>query len=216
MHRQQVINVAIWVLIGIPIFYLESIYLFFGQDPVTAENAASFMQTVYPFLFIDALAMPCEVFATNQKVASIGAVSIWGSTIYYAFASFYLYSVKDLGLAGIAYAIGSMFMLRALIILFMVHCTSIFEKFDDCHLISKETFTNMGPLLDMDMKSFAMTIWTMWAFDFIVLMATYLGTEALAAQTIIRSIALLTFMLAIGYSFSCKIFIGASVGEGKH
>ena len=47
-------------------------------------------------------------------------------------------------------------------------------------------------------------------------MTTYLGQIEVAAQTIIRSIALLTFMMAFGYSIVSKIFIGLSVGAGKH
>ena len=123
-----------------------------------AGKAAKYMQTVYPFLFLDAVGIPCEPFATNQKVISVGAVAIWVSTIYYACASYYLYSVRDMGLQGIAYAVGSMFALRAIIFWLMVHCTSLFKKFDDCRFFSRETFTNIGPLLDMDIKSALMSV----------------------------------------------------------
>lgn len=181
-----------------------------------AGKAAKYMQTVYPFLFLDAVGIPCEPFATNQKVISVGAVAIWVSTIYYACASYYLYSVRDMGLQGIAYAVGSMFALRAIIYWLMVHCTSLFKKFDDCRFFSRETFTNIGPLLDMDIKSALMSIWGSWSFEAIAVMATYLGEEVIAAQTIIRSIAMLTFVMAKGYSFANKIFIGACVGAGKH
>ena len=160
--------------------------------------------------------MPLERFASSQKVIRVAAVSIWVSTIYYAFASYYLYSVRDMGLSGIAYAVGSMFTLRALLIYLMVNCSSIFEKFDDCHFFSRETFTNFGPLLKMDLQAFAMTIWSAWAFDMITFMATYLGAVAVASQTIIRSIAILSFTLAVGYSAASRIFIGACVGQGKH
>jgi len=74
----------------------------------------------------------------------------------------------------------------------------------------------MGPLLSQDLKSSGMTIWNGWLFDGLMFMATYLGAVQVAAQTIIRSIALLTFMMAAGYAFASKIFIGLSVGAGKH
>ena len=216
MHRQVVINFFVWALIGIAIIFLEPIYLACNQDPMIAKNAASYMQKVYPFLFLDALSMPLLTFASAQKVVRVAAVSVWVSTIYYAVASYYLYSVRDMGLSGIAYAVGSMFTLRALIICLMVYCSSSFEKFDDCHFFSKETFTNYGPLLKIDLQGFAMTIWSAWAFDMITFMATYLGAVAVASQTIIRSIAILSLTLAAGYSYASKIFIGHCVGKGKH
>ena len=174
------------------------------------------MQTVYPFLFLDAIGIPSETFATNQKVISVGAVAIWVSTIYYACASYYLYSVMDMGLQGIAYAVGSMFTLRAIILMSMVHYTSLFKKFDDLYFFSWETFTNIGPLLDMNFKSALMSVWGAWSFEAIAVMATYLGPEVIATQTIIRSIAMLTLVMAKGYSYANKIFIGACVGAGKH
>ena len=76
---------------------------------------------MYPFLFLDAIAMPFEQLASNQKIVSVAAVSIWGSSIYFWIASYYLYSVKDMGLNGMGYAVGSMFTLRALIIFTMVY-----------------------------------------------------------------------------------------------
>ena len=174
------------------------------------------MQTLYPFLFLDAIGIPYGTFATNQKVISVDAVAIWVSTIYYACASYYLYSVRDMGLTGIAYSVGSMFALRAILLMSMVHCTSLFKKFDDCHFFSRETFTNIGPLLDMNVKSALMSVWGSWSFEAIAVMATYFGADVLSAWTIIRSIAMLTFVMAKGYSYANKIFIGACVGAGKH
>ena len=61
-----------------------------------------------------------------------------------------------------------------------------------------------------------MNIWSGWLFEGLMFMTTYLGQIEVAAQTIIRSIALLTFMMAFGYSFGSKIFIGICTGAGKH
>ena len=111
----------IWALIGVLVIFLEPVYIAINQDPVVAKNAAAYFQIVYPFLFLDAIAMPLEQLASNQKVVEIAAVAIWGSSAYFWAASYYLYSVRDMGLTGMGYAVGSMFAWRALIIFTMVN-----------------------------------------------------------------------------------------------
>ena len=108
-------------MIGVLVIYLEPVYIAINQDPVIAKNAAAYFQIVYPFLFLDAIAMPLEQLASNQKVVSVAAVAIWGSSAYFWAASYYLYSVRDMGLTGMGYAVGSMFTIRALIIYSMVY-----------------------------------------------------------------------------------------------
>ena len=60
-----------------------------------------------------------------------------------------------------------------------------------------------------------MSVWGWWAFDIFTLMATYLGGTVAAAQTIMRSIGLLTFMIPAGFAVACGILVGNSVGEKK-
>ena len=60
-----------------------------------------------------------------------------------------------------------------------------------------------------------MGIWGWWAFDIFTFMATYLGETEAAAQSQMRSIGLLTFMLPIGYSSASGILSGSAIGEGK-
>ena len=60
-----------------------------------------------------------------------------------------------------------------------------------------------------------MSVWGWWAFDIFTLMSTYLGGTVAAAQTIMRSIGLLTFMIPAGFAVACGILVGNSVGEKK-
>jgi len=46
----------------------------------------------------------------------------------------------------------------------------------------------------------SMGIWGWWAFDIFTLIASYMAANVIAAQTILRSIGLLTFMLPVGIS----------------
>lgn len=60
-----------------------------------------------------------------------------------------------------------------------------------------------------------MSVWGWWAFDIFTLMATYLGRTVTAAQTIMRSIGLLTFMFPVGFAAGCGILVGNSIGAKK-
>lgn len=59
-----------------------------------------------------------------------------------------------------------------------------------------------------------MGVWGWWAFDIFTLIASYLATEVISAQTIMRSLGLLTFMIPIGFSKASAYYIGYFIGQG--
>ena len=67
----------------------------------------------------------------------------------------------------------------------------------------------------MCLNSLAMGVWGWWAFDIFTLIATYMDTAVIAAQTILRTLGLITFMLPVGIMSACGTLIGNSVGAGK-
>ena len=60
-----------------------------------------------------------------------------------------------------------------------------------------------------------MGVWGWWAFDLFTLMASYISTDVVGAQTIMRSIGLLAFMMPVGFSTGAGIYINNVLGEGK-
>jgi MATE family multidrug resistance protein len=59
-----------------------------------------------------------------------------------------------------------------------------------------------------------MGVWGWWAFDIFTLMASYLATEIISAQTIMRSLGLLTYMIPVGFSKACFYYTGFFIGQG--
>jgi len=57
-----------------------------------------------------------------------------------------------------------------------------------------------------------MSCWGWWAMDIFTLFASYLGTEVIAAQTVMRSLGLLTFMIPVGFMMACQFYIGKFIG----
>ena len=60
-----------------------------------------------------------------------------------------------------------------------------------------------------------MGVWGWWAFDIFTLIASYLATEVISAQTIMRSLGLLTFMIPVGFSKACSYYVGVFIGKGS-
>ena len=60
-----------------------------------------------------------------------------------------------------------------------------------------------------------MGVWGWWAFDIFTLIATYMDTAIIAAQTILRTLGLITFMLPVGIMSASGTLIGNSVGAGR-
>ena len=62
--------------------------------------------------------------------------------------------------------------------------------------------------------SLLMICWGWWAFDVFTLIASYLTTEIISAQTIMRSVALLTYMIPVGFQKASMYLVGFYLGKG--
>lgn len=82
-------------------------------------------------------------------------------------------------------------------------------------LFSKETTQQLSRQVNIGIMGMLMGVWGWWAFDIFTLIASYLASEVIAAQTILRSIGLITFMLPVGIASACGTLTGNSVGEGR-
>ena len=87
----------------------------------------------------------------------------------------------DCGFKGIMVATGLMFFVRFLVNYWMVMCRSEVRKHDDVYLFSRESCTNVVPLLRKSFASMMLGIWGWWSFDIFTLMATYIGTTEAGA-----------------------------------
>ena len=121
----------------------------------------------------------------------------------------------DLGFTGVCWATASVFVGRFIATQIYLACYKGFTYHDDVRFFSRETFTNLGPMISLCVKAMFMGIWGWWAFEIFTFMATYLGETQAAAQSILRSIGLLTFMLPVGYSFASGTLAGNAIGAGK-
>ena len=122
----------------------------------------------------------------------------------------------DWGFTGNCWATAMVFVGRTISTqLFLYIKRDSFKFYDDVKLFSRETTSNLGPLIKVSTMSMFMGIWGWWAFEIFTFMATYLGETEAAAQSQMRSLGLLTFMLPVGYSSASSILSGNAIGAYK-
>ena len=90
-----------------------------------------------------------------------------------------------------------------------------FEQYPDLYFFSSETITDLWPQIMNSLKVLSQGIWEPWGVHIFTLMASYMGANITAAQTITRNVALLFQVFAVGIQISCLILVGNSIGEGS-
>lgn len=109
-----------------------------------------------------------------------------------------LYEFADIGFVAVPIATALHFMTRFSVNFYFGQFSSQFKKFDDVKMFSPQTYTGVKSQLYMCLNSLAMGVWGWWAFDIFTLIASYMDTAVIAAQTILRTLGLITFMLPVG------------------
>lgn len=58
-----------------------------------------------------------------------------------------------------------------------------------------------------------MGVWNWWGLEMFVLFGGYVSTTALAAQSVLRAVAMLSYMIPVGLRMATQITIGKSIGN---
>ena len=69
--------------------------------------------------------------------------------------------------------------------------------------------------MHLGLASLMMGLWGWWAFDIFSLIGSYLAVEVISAQTVMRSLGLLTFMVPWGLMTSSGVLVGQNIGKGN-
>ena len=181
-----------------------------------AAYAAQYVHTIVPFLALELNGWAFIQFCSSQrKMAVMPIATATGAVTHLALIGLFVF-VFDWGFTGICWATALLFVAKFLAVQVYILCNRReLKTFEDVTFFSRETFSNLGPMIRVCTMSMFMGIWGWWAFDIFTFMATYLGETSAAAQSILRSLGLLTFMLPVGYSSAIQILGGNSIGAAK-
>lgn len=197
-NRQIYLNTILFVILSVPMLFISYIYDFIGQDVSISENAAIYIWIVLPSLYFFAIGTCIGLFATAQRKPWIMTTATVSSAIVHAVCVFLFYYVFDWGFYGICIATNLHFMTRFTVNYVLVYKCGYFVVLDDVSLFMDKTTEGYEDQLSTCLNSTAMGVWGWWAFDIFTLIASYLHAVVIAAQTILRSIGLITYMLPVG------------------
>jgi len=214
-NRAIFLNTVLFVVLGFPMVWIEQIYLYIGQDPGVALYAATYVQIVFPSVYFYFIFQVLAFYCTALKLYEIPVISIALASFVHLVLTYVLCVNYDWGFEGVCWATFWHFFTRLLCNVVMMMCSSRMPQVTDVRLFSTETINNLGSLFYICLTACAMTVWTSWAFDILTLMASYLGPELTAAQTIMRTVNMLSFTIPIGFQIVCALLVGTSVGEGR-
>ena len=112
----------------------------------------------------------------SQKAAVVAVVGYISGVIFHSTCIGVLYFGLDLGYTGIVWSTGMVFVGRFIGVQTFVRCRKDFKYFDDVQLFSRETVSNLGPMIKISLLAMLMGIWGWWAFEILTFMAMGLGT----------------------------------------
>lgn len=207
------LSFIIWVLLGLPIACMPMIYAKLGVNEGVAEYAIRYTRYTYPFLFFDLLCLAYLTYAGAQKVVSYSVYSVLPAMLTQGLLLKLLFSKYDFN--AILMANGAMFIVRFLFAWGLVTKSGRFQKFDDVRFFSKETITNIGPMVKIGCQGVAMGVWSWYTYDMFGLMASRMGDQEVAAAAVMRIVAMSSIMIPAGLMSACGIYVGISVGAGQ-
>lgn len=207
------------------------VWLFFGYslicllipDKETAELAAVYLQVIAPgipaYIFFE-----CgKRFLQAQGVYHISTYVLFIAAPSNAFMNFYL--VNKLGYYGAPMAVAINYWIMAIgLLIGTLYFVKPEQTISGMHPLAcwgglniKEAFSAWDKLLHLAVPGLVMIEAEFLAFEILTLMASYLGTKPLAAQSVGSTMASLTYQIpfAIGIAASTRIanFLGAGLAK---
>ena len=168
-----------------------------------------------PFMIFELVNWAYSQFLSSQKIMLPGMVSLAaGAGTHALFVGILVFGL-DMGYTGICWATAMVFVGRFLTTQGFIWCLKDIKWNEDVKFFTKESFSNLWPMCTICLYSMFMGIWGWWAFEILTFMAQYLGETEAAAQSIMRSLGLLTFMLPVGYSTASGILTGNAMGAAQ-
>ena len=215
LYRQYYLNSLIFPVQCLPLLFIRRIFDAMGQDADVSDYAAQYVWTCLPGLYFLTQSFSSIQFAVSQKYTSAQLLTFAVAALCHAIMIYVLVFWLEWGYTGVCVSSSIQFVVRFLVAHGFNQIAPDLKNIHNVSLFSRETFSSCGYQFRLGFMGMLMGVWGWWAFDIFTLMASYLSIQIVSAQTIMRSLGLLTFMAPVGFSISCGILIGRSIGEGS-
>ena len=153
-------------------------------------------------------------FCSGQRETKFGMYSnIFGTLAHLALA-YYLCVYNKYEMHGVAIASSVHFAVRFLVFIVLIYFSPKLRAGLQS-IWSEESRSKLMDQFKLSLQCASLGIWSWWAFDIFTLIASYMSIDDLSAQTVLRNIGLLTFMIPVGLSISSTILVGNMIGANN-
>ncbi|KAK9710509.1 ethionine resistance protein [Basidiobolus ranarum] len=194
--------------------YAEQILVAIGQNPEIAHMAGQFIIWSIPGVMSIILAECVKKFLNAQGIMRASAY-VSAITAPISLVLFYFLVVNpptSLGFIGAPIAAG---ITNFLSLILYVGYAILIEGKQGWGGFSKEAFKGWWPFMKLGLPGMIMICSELWAFEIISLCASYLGTVALAAQSIIGTTLMLFIMVSLGITIAACNRVGNLIGSAQ-
>ncbi|KAF9569921.1 hypothetical protein EC968_002446 [Mortierella alpina] len=215
LHLQRAILVLMLMFVPIAGVWLlaEHIFLLLGQEPALAEHAALFLRGLLPgapaFLIFEGVRKYLQaqgiMHASTYVLLIVSPINV--------VLNYMLVWNKYIGIGFIGAPIATSISYWIMLILLMAYIRFV-EGYQCWGGWSMDAFTGWPAFLKLAIPGVMMICTEWWAFEVVSLAASYLGTIALAAQSIVIQIGSLLFTIPFGISIAASNRVGNLIGEG--
>ncbi|KAG0363361.1 hypothetical protein BG005_001159 [Podila minutissima] len=217
LHLQRAILVLMVLFVPIAGVWLSSEHIFalLGQEPALAQHAALFLRGLLPgapaFLIFECVKKYLQ--AQGNMHASTYVLLI--ASPINVVLNYALVWNKYIGIGYIGAPIATSISYWNMLILLLLYIRFV-DGYQGWGGWSKDALTGWPAFLKLAIPGVMMVCTEWWAFEVVSLAASYLGTVALAAQSVVVQTSGLLYTIPFGVSIAASNRVGNLIGKGDH
>jgi MATE family multidrug resistance protein len=193
------------------VIFIDKILLTLGQDPEVVANAAIYAWCCVPGIMFYSWGACYSKYLTAQRITYVGTLSTITASLVHFVVAYVLAVYYELDMLGIGISTSIHFFIRFLVSYGYVNWSGKFNQ-HKVPLSDPDCRRNIKPQLYLSLQCASLAVWSWWAMDIFTLIASYMSITELAAQTVLRNIILLTFMIPVAIAMGAVILVGNMIG----
>ncbi|XP_069603857.1 multidrug and toxin extrusion protein 1-like isoform X3 [Ranitomeya imitator] len=190
----------------------EPILLLCRQDPEVSRLTQNYVFIFIPALPASFLYQLQAKYLQNQGVIFPQVLSGFIANLFNAVINYIFMYILSLGVMGSALANTLSQYIQAVLLFFYILCRKL--HVDTWGGWSMACFEDWGPFIRLAIPSMLMVCAEWWAFEIGTILSGVLSMEDLGAQTITYQLAIIVFMVPMGFSIAASVRVGHALGAG--
>ncbi|XP_077140099.1 multidrug and toxin extrusion protein 1-like isoform X1 [Ranitomeya variabilis] len=190
----------------------EPILLLCRQDPEVSRLTQNYVFIFIPALPASFLYQLQAKYLQNQGVIFPQVLSGFIANLFNAVINYIFMYILSLGVMGSALANTLSQYIQAVLLFFYILCRKL--HVDTWGGWSMACFEDWGPFIRLAIPSMLMVCIEWWAFEIGTILSGVLSMEDLGAQTVIYQLAIIVFMVPMGFGIATSVRVGHALGAG--